>query len=226
MTRLGRFAAASVFTLILTGCGGSDEPAEESAPETTDSSSSSSPTESPSDTEAASCPDLFTDKQAAELVGSDVGTAEEAEVEGLPACQWGSPNTGVQVIALPADEWIAQLPALIDALEQSGLSISPDQQQRLDEGRELISGGADASPDEACELFSTLAEVQGMPSGSDSVTNLFPNQEQPEVVSAQAYTDGRFTSVTFGSPDLRKDVDAAVAAVEDALSTVQENAGG
>jgi hypothetical protein len=210
MRRLGIVVAGLCLPLV--GCSGQDAAAppgsDPSAPEV----------------EAASCSDLFTDGQAAELVGSDVGTADEARVEELPACQWGSPGAGVQVISLPADEWIAQLPALIDGLERSGATITPDQRQRLDEGRELATRGGEATPDEACATFSTLAEVQGMPPGSDTVTNLFPDRKRLQVVSAQACSDGRFTSVTFGSPGLSEDVRAAVRDAEAALATVQENA--
>ncbi len=140
-------------------------------------------------------------------MGSDVGTAQEGRAGQLPACQWGTPTAGVQVLDLPADEWIAQLPALIKGLRASGLEIRPDQQRRLDEGLALIDEGASA--EEACETFSTLAEIQGMPAGSDSVTNIFPSRAEPQAVSAQTCTDGRFVSVTFGSPHLGQDVDGA-----------------
>lgn len=225
MTRFGTVLVTLALALptTLSACGGEEPPAESAPAE--DSSRPSEPAEDSSPSEERDCESLLSDQEAADLVGEDVGTAERGHAGDLPACQWGSPTAGVQVIDLSADDWIEQLPELIKEFRSSGVAVTPEQQDRLDEGVELARSADGATPDEACEVFSTMAEIQGEKAGADSLVTLLPNRQEPEVVSAQACADGRFQSVTFAQPDLAAEVDAAVANAQDALVVVQGNAG-
>ncbi|WP_244199921.1 hypothetical protein [Amycolatopsis thailandensis] len=156
----------------------------------------------------ASC-ELLTPAELSMLAG-EVSEPKTLAVGGLPACHWEMSAGGrVQVICTSAGTWARQLPAAIEQVKRSGLLDDPETVRKLETARDLIASGKEIAPDRACELFSTLLEVQGQPAGSSRTVNLIPTRENPKAINGQACSGGRFTSVQVVAPNLSRSDDEA-----------------
>lgn len=146
--------------------------------------------------------ELLTDDDLAALGAAEGIEAEEGLTAGVPSCQWPFPDGRyVQVIAASASDWALSLPDATRMVDESGLELDKEQTDRLAEGARLVEDGGRVDPEEACELFSLLLELQGAPPGQPYTVNVFPSQDDAQAVTGQMCTDGRFTSVTIASVD-------------------------
>jgi hypothetical protein len=215
---------------LLAGCS-SDDSSSKAASSDESSSSTPSPSESESASEsatesaspgaadAAPCESLdANDLQA--LTGKDLGTGNVGQVGALPACQWGSPSSaGVQAVSVTAEEWGAELPGLIQQVKASGAFDDAANTKQLEKASKLVEQGKQLDADQACNLFSELAELQGNKPGQDTTVTLLPTSDNPQAISAQTCTDGRFASVLVIKPGItgsRKEIGT----VSDALERV------
>ncbi|MGW5705454.1 DUF3558 family protein [Amycolatopsis japonica] len=144
------------------------------------------------------------------MIAGEASEPKALAVGGLPACHWETPAGGrVQVIGTSAEKWATQLPAAIEQVKKSGLLDDPETARKLEAARDLIASGKEIAPDRACELFSTLLEVQGLPAGSSRTVNLIPTRENPKAINGQTCSGGRFTSVQLVAPNLSGSDDEA-----------------
>ena len=206
---------AVVPLVLVAGCGGSDDGSSTSSSSGSSSDSASSSTPSPSESAPASesatpsaaagaapC-DALSAGDLKELTGSDLGEGNEGQAGTLPACQWGSPSSGgVQAVSVTAEEWGAELPALIQQVKASGAFDDATNARQLQKASRLVESGKELDAGQACSLFSQLAELQGNKPGQDTTVTLLPTAQQPQAISAQSCTDGRFASVLVIKPDI------------------------
>ncbi len=68
----------------------------------------------------------------------------------------------------------------------AGYANAPDPEAApsRNEAVRIVRDGGEIPPDGACELFSTLAELQGEPPGRSRVVTYFPNSKRPVSISA------------------------------------------
>jgi hypothetical protein len=218
---------ALVPLVLLAGCGSDDSTSksassDESASSTPSPSAEESASESPSPgTEAAAAPcDTLTGKDLETLTGKDLGTGNQGQVGTLAACQWGDPSSaGVQAVSVPAEEWGAQLPALIQQVKASGAFDDAANTKQLEKASKLVEQGKQLDADQACNLFSKLAELQGNKPAQDTTVTLLPTAADPQAISAQTCTDGRFASVLVIKPGITGS-QKEIATVSDALERV------
>jgi hypothetical protein len=217
---------------LLAGCGSDDSPStsassgESSTPSPSESESAPEASESASESaspgaEAAAAPCESLDaKDLRALTGKDLGAGNAGQVGTLPACQWGSPTSaGVQAVSVTAQEWGAELPGLIQQVKASGAFDDAANTQQLEKASKLVEQGKQLDADQACNLFSELAELQGNKPGQDTTVTLLPTSDNPQAISAQTCTDGRFASVLVIKPGItgsRKEIGT----VSDALERV------
>jgi len=221
--RIAVFVAASAM-LWLVGCS-SDKSgsapqgkvAEGVAPSSADPATKTS-------TPDALC-ELLTPAELSMLTG-EVSGPKSLAVGGLPACHWETTDGGrVQVIGASAEKWATQLPAAIEQVKKSGLLDDPETARKMEAARDLVASGKEIAPDRACELFSTLLEVQGQPAGSSHTVNLIPTRENPKAINGQACGGGRFTSVQLVAPNLSGS-DDEVSRLSSVLTRAHERNGG
>lgn len=111
-------------------------------------------------------------------------------------CQWTAANGRfVQAIGTPSPYWAQSLPDALRAVEASGQFTDPKDLKKLHRGAELIQAGQDLDPIEACSLFSKMLELQGQPEGTPWVVLVAPTRENPQAVTGQMCSEGKFTSV-------------------------------
>jgi hypothetical protein len=100
----------------------------------------------------------------------------------------------VQVISVDSSEWGQALPELLRVVDASAIADGAGI-RRLLEAAELVESGQRLSPDDACSLFSKLVELQGQPPASSRIVAVVPTRQNPQAVSGQQCSQGRFTSV-------------------------------
>lgn len=202
---LGKPLAIVSALLVLGGCGSSESDPPDAGPSPVESPSASSaaptPTETP--TGAALCTVLSVD-EVGELAGETLRDVHETDIGGLlPACIWGSlDDVGVQAGVVDAGLWARSLPEVVESLKQSGVVDDAANLRKLDEAADLIESGSEIPAAEACELFSDLIELNGVPRGSDTTVNLVPSAEDPQAITAQICRDGAYATVLVARPDL------------------------
>lgn len=190
-----RVAAALLALAVLSACsgGGDAAPPAQSRPS--------------ADTRAAAC-GLLDGQQRKALTGQTVDTVTDPSRAALGLqCRWADGATFVEVSSLDAGSWASSLPALIEGLTASGRDIDADEQQRLRDIVDLVEGQGELSPDEACDLFPTIAAAVADEESSDFV--LFvpittTTGERAVGVQAQTCTDGVFSSVVFAAPGVEE----------------------
>lgn len=196
--------------LVITGCsasGGqagsasSPQPAPASATAPASTTPAAAPSTAPSADAAGADPcDLLTAEELAVLGATEGMTAKPGLTGGIPNCQWPFPDGRfIQLVATSASEWARSLPEVMRMLDQSGIIVDQEQKDRLKAGQELVERGGRLDPDEACDLFSLMLELRGGPPGQQHTVNIIPSPEDPQAVTAQMCSGGRFTSVMIAS---------------------------
>lgn len=196
-----RLVALAALCLLAPGCSSADKeagdaPSNQTSPATAEASNSHSMPSSNPTAEADAC-ELLSSKELAALAGERVGPAQPDLVGGLPVCKWPTVGGFVQVGSLPAQDWAQGLPDLLRTLEEAGIAKHSDDMRQLQQIRDLIESGQAMTPTEACAAFSKMLEVQGQPAGTPLIVNVFPSNEDPQAMTGQMCSAGRFTTVTL-----------------------------
>lgn len=191
-SRLLLITLPALAALPLSGCGGSD---------------ATSPGTDGASVPAACAP--MTSTQAQSLTTYELGPPANLDVAGTPACQWRGDRALVQLIAAPASLWAKNLPAAIKQFEDGGGAGDGETRRKIEKAKEILASGTPVDDATACDLFFTMAEVQNGPGRGSEVVNIAPSADNPQAVTAQTCTKGRFTSVTLADREaLEKDADA------------------
>lgn len=207
--------------LALTACGGGDPESGGTGSETP-APGDGTPTAQPDSTAGPGTPSggatvadapeicrLLSAKERKSLVGKEVDRVIPVSGAGAGyTCRWVeanslSPSTLVQVTAMPSPIWAKTLPAALQQMEQNKDQLSAPDRKELARAQRLVANGKATNPKLACGLFTTLSEIGGAPKGAEYTVNLLP-VGQNLGVSAQTCTNGRFTSVVFTKPGLKR----------------------
>ena len=187
-----------VSCVLLAGCssGGSRESGQTPSPK---DASTSAPSSLAPPASVDPC-DLLTDLQVEKLAGGSVGAARPGLTGGVANCQWAAAEGSfVQAIGAPSSAWAESLPENLRAIEASGQFTDSANMRKLRKAAELVEGGQDPSPVQACSLFSDLLELQGQPRGTHRIVTVIPTRAAPQGVTGQWCSRGRFTSVLVGN---------------------------
>ncbi len=197
----------------LAACGPAGE--EEAAPRAEQSATASAP--SPPEAEGDDPCELLTAEAAEELAGEPMAEVDRTDVGGMPACRMSGATRWIQVAQVPATDWAATVPGLIDQVRAAG-GLGEENLARLDDvAARLAAGEYDGMA--ACDLFSTMAEFNGTPPGSSRTVAYVPDALEPQAISAQACADGTYTSLLLAGTGIAvsAELEAAVVATLDLL---------
>ncbi|MFE6970062.1 DUF3558 family protein [Isoptericola sp. NPDC057653] len=167
--------------------------------------------------------ELVDETTVARLVGEELREHQEGAVGKIPGCVWGSMNgPGLRVASVPAEVWGASVPEILDQLlETGGALLDEESMERLEKAQGMVEQGELLSAGEACDIFSTMAELTGQAPGSDYSVSYVPDLDDPIAVSAQACVDGRYLSLLVISSQV--EVSAATEArLVEALADLSE----
>lgn len=194
-------ATALAVTALLTvvGCTSSDdEPKADPTPTATDEVVDESLDEN------AGCELLDADDRAA-LLGSNLNAVAAADArEGAVQCRWASDKGLIQVTDLAAEAWAKTLPEIVAQMEQSAEVQDADGKAQLAKAKKLLSGADSFTGKQACEAFTTLAEIGGDKPGTTTTLSYLPISEEAVGISAQTCSSGRLTSLVFSTPKLKE----------------------
>lgn len=187
--------------VLVAACSSTDAQPRSESP--TPNATSPSPTAStPSSANAVDSCDLLSEAELTALAGEGEGVSEAHPglTGGLANCQWATADGGyVQTAAATAPEWAQSLPEIFRTIEASGTFTDAENLRKLREGAKLVQAGKALSPVEACGLFSEMLELQGQPPDTTSIVNVVPSREDPQAITGQMCSGGRFTSVMIAS---------------------------
>lgn len=204
--------------LSLAGCSGGDGDAK-----TADPTPSASATQATVDPKEPAC-SFLTAAERKKLAGSAIDqVVATSGTDQSTQCRWQASSALIQVTTLPAQEWAKTLPQVVKQLEASGDITTPADKKELARAKKLLSGADSFSGDQACEAFTTLAEIGGAKQGATTTITLVPITEAESGISAQMCTSGEMTSLIYSVPGL-KQTKATDAAVTQALASVQKRA--
>lgn len=214
MTRraLTSIVVGGLVVVSLAACTTTPDAEVEAEPSATSATTSTPPSADDAD------PCALLDADAAEaLTGEPITESRRTDVGGLPVCQMRGDTRVLQVAQVPATDWAETMPAMIDQL-RSADALGEENQARLDEVATRIAAGEyDALG--ACELFSTMAEMNGTPPGQSRTVAYLPDGAAPQAISAQACADGTYTSLLLIGPDIVVGSDIEVA-IDETLDVV------
>ena len=204
--------------LSLAGCSGSGSDTE--AAEPTPSASAPQATVDPKEPACS----FLTAAERKELVGSAIDqVVATSGTAGSSQCRWQASSALIQVTTLPAQDWAKTLPQVVQQLESSGDIKTADDKKELARAKKLLSGASSFTGKQACDAFTTLAEIGGAEQGATTTIALVPISEKDAGVSAQMCTSGEMTSLIYSVPGLKK-TKAVEATVTTALAAVQRRA--
>ena len=215
-----RAAALTVAAgLTVAACsGGSDSKAAEPSKPT-----SSATAQATVDPKEPACT-FLTAGERRRLAGTPVDTVVATQGTATSSqCRWQAATALIQVTTLPAQEWAKTLPDVVKQLESSGDVKTATDKKELARAKKLLSDASSFTGKQACDAFTTLAEIGGAKKGAMTTIALVPISSAESGVSAQMCTSGEMTSLIFSVPDLKetKTVDAAVTS---ALAAAQKRA--
>ncbi len=116
----------------------------------------------------------------------------------IPACQYTAvaKGGGAQIARVPADEWIQAVPSILSQLEQiPTFADDPEMQRRMEDAITILEDGGPPDADQACEIFSLMAALNGTPPGSKVSIAYLPTEEAAQGLSAQGCDKGSYASV-------------------------------
>ena len=212
-------AVTVVAGLSLAACsgGGSDPKAADPTP-----SASATPQATVDPNEPACSFLTAADRKA--LVGSAIDqVVATSGSDQSSQCRWQASSALIQVTTLPAQAWAKTLPQVVHQLETSGDVKTADDKKELARAKKLLSSASKFTGKQACDAFTTLAEIGGAKRGATTTITLVPISEKDSGVSAQMCTSGEMTSLIYSVPGLKK-TRAVDEAVTTALSAAQERA--
>jgi hypothetical protein len=193
--------------LSLAACsGGSDTKAADPTP------SASATTQATVDPKEPAC-SFLTAAERKELVGSAIDeVVATGGTAGSSQCRWQAPTALIQVTTLPATAWAKTLPQVVAQLESSGDITSARDKKELARAKKLLAKASSFTGKQACDVFTTLAEINGAEKGATTTITSVPITKSESGISAQMCTSGEMTSLIYSVPDLKKSrqVDAAV----------------
>ncbi|KAA1395672.1 hypothetical protein [Aeromicrobium ginsengisoli] len=167
---------------------------------------------------------FLTSSERTKLAGSPVDTVVATSGTAASSqCRWQSATALIQVTTLPAQAWAKTLPDAVKQLESSGDVKTGTDKKELARAKKLLSGATSFTGKQACDAFTTLAEIGGAKPGATTTITLVPISEAESGVSAQMCTSGEMTSLIYSVPDLKK-TKAVEAAVTSALASAQKRA--
>jgi hypothetical protein len=215
--RAAALTLAAGLSLAACSGGGSDAKAADPTP---DSSATPQATVDPKEPACS----FLTAAERKALVGSVIdqvvatsGTAASSQ------CRWQASSALIQVTTLPAQAWAKTLPQVVQQLEASGDVKTADDKKELARAKKLLSKASSFTGNQACDAFTTLAEIGGAEEGATTTITLVPISEKDAGVSAQMCTSGEMTSLIYSVPGLKK-TKAVDAAVTKALAAAQKRA--
>ncbi|MEM8922075.1 MAG: hypothetical protein AAGD35_01140 [Actinomycetota bacterium] len=213
--------AALVAAVVVAGCGSGDgeDAAADGAAVTTaldtapvadtepaDAEPAAPADSAPAEAGTASPCDLVDGDAIEELAGATVTSSTADELQGVPRCVHLLDSGGrVQVVASPAVLWAGELTEVMGTIAASEQFADEANQAKIAKGLKLLDEGAANDPAGACELFSVLAELQGIGPGQSEVVNFVPDATNPLAVNAQGCADGVYTSVQLQDTGLLDD---------------------
>ena len=205
----------------LAACNGNDSPSADATTGSTSGSPTPSTPSSSSTTSAASCDTMLSQDEAETAAGSTLSEPRSAGQGGIEACQWSGKDSGVQALKAPADQWVQQLPAVLQQYQASGVKIPSPVQAKIAQGLKLVQEQKTLSGDQACKLFAELTRIPGQAGPDGTLDTVLPSEQEPQGVTAQACTEGTYWSVTVAYKTLPKsDVPDLTQRTDDALATL------
>lgn len=221
---LGTLLAVGLLLGGVAACGGDDDsPLVTSDGPASPAASTTDGTEAPDPADEACS--MITEEELVTLSGeSSLGEPLEVDLGGgLPVCQWMQGTTRVQVGTFPSTDWARRFPQLLAQLEASGTEFDKATRKKLDKSLELLESGGTIDEKAACDLFSTMVELQGAGSGQDFIINLVPDAKTVLAITGQTCTGGQYTTVMLMRPGLTGS-DDEVARVRSTLRAVHTRA--
>jgi hypothetical protein len=167
---------------------------------------------------------FLTAAERKELVGSAIDTVVATNgTDQSSQCRWQASTALIQVTTLPAQAWAKTLPQVVAQLEKSGNVTTESDKKQLARAKKLLAKADSFTGKQACDAFTTLAEIDGAAKGATTTIALVPITEAESGISAQMCTSGEMTSLIYSVPGLKKSA-SVDAAVTKALATVQKRA--
>jgi hypothetical protein len=167
---------------------------------------------------------FLTASERKELVGSSIDTIVATSGSANSSqCRWQASSALIQVTTLPAQAWAKTLPQVVKQLESSGDVKTAADKKELARAKKLLSAASSFTGEQACDVFTTLAEIGGAPDGATTTIAVVPITDAESGVSAQMCTSGEMTSLIYSVPALKK-TKAVDAAVTKALASAQKRA--
>jgi hypothetical protein len=214
--RLVPVAAASL--VLLSACSGGSSDSDGSEPQAS-ATPTATQTAPPVDPDQISC-QLLTASDRKELAGSAVDDIVAASgADGSSQCRWQAASALIQVTTLPAKEWAKSLPDVVKQLESSTDVSSAEDKKDLATAKKLLAGAASFTDAQACDAFTTLAELGGDDEGTRTTVTSIPITETESGISGQTCSGGELTSVLYSVPGLQQ-----TDAVNTTVSTILDRA--
>ncbi|MBD8608423.1 hypothetical protein IFT73_16325 [Aeromicrobium sp. CFBP 8757] len=212
--RLLPVAAASLVLLSACSGGGSDGSEAKAG-----ATPSATPTAPPVDPEQVACK-ILTASDRTELAGAAVDDVVAASgADGSSQCRWQAESALIQVTTLPAKEWAKSLPDVVKQLESSTDVSSAADKKDLATAKKLLAGAATFTDAQACNAFTTLAELGGDGEGTRTTVTSIPITETESGISGQTCSGGELTSILYSVPGLKQ-----TDAVDKTVSTILDRA--
>jgi hypothetical protein len=204
--------------LSLSACsGGSDAKAADPRP------SASATPKATVDPKEPAC-SFLTAAERKKLVGSAIDqVVATSGTDQSSRCRWQSSSALIQVTTVPAQAWAKTLPQVVKQLESAGGVKTAADKKELARAKRLLSGASSFTSKQACDAFTTLAEIDGAKQGATTTITLVPISEAESGISAQMCTSGEMTSLIYSVPGLKR-TKAVDAKVTHALASAQKRA--
>lgn len=203
--------------LSLAACGGGSDG------KTADPAPGPSASQATVDPKEPAC-SFLTATERKQLAGSPVDTVVASNgTDQSSQCRWQGSTALIQVTTLPAQAWAETLPQVVKQLETSGGVKTTADKNELARAKKLLSGASSFTGTQACDAFTTLAEIGGAKTGATTTVALVPITETEVGISAQMCTSGEMTSLIYAVPGLKK-TKAVEVAVTSALESAQRRA--